>query len=672
MKLIIVESPTKAKTISQFIKDDFKIESSYGHVRDLPKSKLGIDLENNFEPQYIIPTKAKKNVTALKKLAGQSEKVILATDEDREGEAIAWHLTKALNLESPKPVERIVFHEITKTAIEGALKNPRKINDNLVNAQQGRRVLDRLVGYKLSPFLWKKIASGLSAGRVQSVAVRLIAEREEEIKRFQPEEYWTITAVFQKENEEAFEALLAKIDGKSVEKLEIKNRESADKILADLETARFEIEKIEKKEIKKNPLPPFTTSTLQQTAVKQLGFSAKKTMLMAQRLYEKGLITYMRTDSVNLSNESLAAAKNWLEKELGPKYSGQAPRVFTTKSRLAQEAHEAIRPTDVNKNPAQKNIEDQSERKLYDLIWSRFLASQMPQAEFYATQIDLKSGRYVFRANGNMLKFDGFLKIWKQKFVEKELPELSEGEKVKTKELIPAQHFTEPPPRYNEASLIKTLEEFGIGRPSTYAPIISVIQNRNYVEKQNGKFVPTEMGILVDKVLIENFPEIVDVDFTAKMESSLDEIAEGNEGWQDLIGAFYIPFAKKLEEKYKEVSKTDLIGNEATGVICDKCGKPMVAKFSRFGKFLACSGFPECKNTKTLKEEPKKIGMMCPKCKEGEIIERRVSRGKARGKIFWGCNRYPKCDYASWTNPLNPPQENLGAKPAEKQNDESA
>ena len=536
MKLVIVESPTKAKTISQFVKNDYKIESSYGHIRDLPKSKLGIDLENNFEPQYIIPVKAKKLVSGLKKLAGKSDGVILATDEDREGEAIAWHLIKALGL-TPEKTERIVFHEITKTAIEEAIKNPRKINENLVNAQQGRRVLDRLVGYKLSPFLWKKIAKGLSAGRVQSVAVKLIAEREEEIKKFKPEEYWTISAIFQKENGEFFEAMLAKIDGKTIEKLDLGNKEVADKILADLKNAEFEVEKIEQKEVKKNPLPPFTTSTLQQTAAKRLGFSAKKTMLMAQRLYEKGLITYMRTDSVNLSKESLVAAKNWLEKELGSNYSSQAPRIFTTKSKLAQEAHEAIRPTDINKNPSQKNIEDQSERKLYDIIWSRFLASQMPQAEFYATQIDIKADKYTFRANGNMLKFDGFLKVWKQKFIEKDLPKISKGEKLNAKELIPAQHFTEPPPRYNEASLIKTLEEYGIGRPSTYAPIISVIQNRNYVEKQNGKFVPTEMGTLVNKVLIENFPEVVDVDFTAKMESSLDAVAEGNENWQDLIGA---------------------------------------------------------------------------------------------------------------------------------------
>ena len=651
MKLVIVESPTKAKTISQFIKNGYKVESSYGHIRDLPKSKLGIEVEKNFEPQYIIPTKAKKLVNGLKKTAQKSERVVLATDEDREGEAIAWHLTKALAL-PPEKTERIVFHEITKNAIEEALKNPRQINENLVNAQQGRRILDRLVGYKLSPFLWKKVARGLSAGRVQSVTVRLIVEREEEIKKFKPEEYWTLEATLQKETGEVLVASLIKITGKTIEKLELKSKETIDEILSQLKNSEFTVSKIDKKEVKKNPLPPFTTSTLQQTAVKKLGYSAKKTMLMAQRLYEKGLITYMRTDSVNLSKESLAAAKVWLEKELGAKYSSQAPRSFTTKSRLAQEAHEAIRPTDVAQKPTAKNIDDQSERKLYELIWSRFLASQMPQAEFYATQADIESGKYTFRANGNVLKFDGFLKIWKQKFEEKELPELTASEKLTVKELIPAQHSTEPPPRYTEASLIKTLEEYGIGRPSTYAPTISVIQTRNYVEKQQGKFFPTEMGTLVNKVLTENFPEIVDIDFTAKMENSLDQIAEGNERWQDLIGAFYQPFSQNLEKKYQEVSKTELVNQEATGVSCDKCGKPMIIKFSRFGKFLACSGFPECKNTKSLKEEPKKIGLRCPKCNDGEIIEKRVSRGKVRGKIFWGCNRYPKCDYASWTNPL--------------------
>jgi DNA topoisomerase I len=661
MKLVIVESPTKAKTISKFIKDDFQVESSYGHIRDLPKSKLGIDTENNFEPKYIIPTKSKKTVNNLKKLAEKSDQVILATDEDREGEAIAWHLANALNLPEDK-TERIVFHEITESAIKEALENPRKININLVSAQQGRRVLDRLVGYKLSPFLWKKIAKGLSAGRVQSVAVRLIVEREEEIGKFKPEEYWTIAALFQNKKGEVFESSLTKIDGKTIDRLELKNKETVEKILEDIKKSDFQITSIEQKEVRKNPAAPFTTSTMQQTAAKRLGFSAKKTMLMAQRLYEKGLITYMRTDSVNLSKESLAAAKNWLETELGLEYTKQAPRIFTTKSKLAQEAHEAIRPTDISKSPTKKNITDEGERKLYNLIWSRFVSSQMPQAVFNATQIDIQGSGYTFRSNGNMMKFDGFLKIWEQKFSEKELPEVSEGEKLSVKEFVPGQHFTEPPPRYTEASLIKTLEEFEIGRPSTYAPIISVIQNRNYVTKQSGKFFPTEMGNLVNKVLTENFPQIVDVGFTAKMEGELDEIAAGKEDWHKIIKEFYLPFEKNLSEKYEAVSKSDFITNTETDIKCEKCGKPMVIKFSRFGKFLACSGFPDCRNTKQLKSEPKKIGMKCPKCIEGDIIERRVSRGRVKGKIFWGCSRYPDCDYASWTNPLNPPAEETKEK----------
>lgn len=661
MKLVIVESPTKAKTISKFIKDDFQVESSYGHIRDLPKSKLGIDTENNFEPKYIIPTKSKKTVNSLKKLAAKSDQVILATDEDREGEAIAWHLANALNLPEDK-TERIVFHEITESAIKEALKNPRKININLVGAQQGRRVLDRLVGYKLSPFLWKKIAKGLSAGRVQSVAVRLIVEREEEIGKFKPEEYWTIAALFQNQKGEVFESSLTKIGGKTIDRLELKNKETIDKIIEDIKKSEFQITSIEQKEVRKNPAAPFTTSTMQQTAAKRLGFSAKKTMLMAQRLYEKGLITYMRTDSVNLSKESLAAAKNWLETELGSEYAKQAPRIFTTKSKLAQEAHEAIRPTDISESPTKKNITEEGERKLYNLIWSRFVSSQMPQALFNATQIDIQGNEYTFRSNGNMMKFDGFLKIWEQKFSEKELPEVSEGEKLAVKEFVPEQHFTEPPPRYTEASLIKTLEEFEIGRPSTYAPIISVIQNRNYVTKQSGKFFPTEMGNLVNKVLTENFPQIVDVGFTAKMEGELDEIAAGKEDWHKIIKEFYLPFEKNLSEKYEAVSKSDFITNTETDIKCEKCGKPMVIKFSRFGKFLACSGFPDCRNTKQLKSEPKKIGMKCPKCGEGDIIEKRVSRGRVKGKIFWGCSRYPDCDYASWTNPLNPPAEETKEK----------
>jgi DNA topoisomerase-1 len=674
MNLVIVESPTKAKTIEKFLTKDFKVESSFGHVRDLPKSKLGIDVEHNFEPQYVIPTKAKKVINFLKKESQKAETVILATDEDREGEAIAWHLTQALGLDelkaqSPKlkAVERIVFHEITKSAIKEAMKSPRKINLNLVNAQQGRRVLDRLVGYKLSPFLWKKVAKGLSAGRVQSVALRLIAEREKEIQEFKPTEYWEIAASLTKNNQ-LFEAKLVKIGDQNLSQLDLKDKSQVDQIITELKEESFLIIKTEKKETAKNPPPPFITSTLQQEAAKRLGFSSKKTMLMAQRLYEKGLITYMRTDSVNLSQESLIAAKKWIEENLGEKYSSQAPRTFQTKSRLAQEAHEAIRPTDPKIIPEKNSVKEESEKKLYKLIWQRFIASQMPQALVDSTRADIAAGKYLFRANGNILKFDGFLKLWQQKFESTELPPLQEKDRLELKELKPSRHFTEPPARYNEASLIKALEEYGIGRPSTYAPIISVIQNRHYVEKQERRFVPTEIGLLVNKVLVENFPEIVDISFTAKMEEKLDNIAEGKEKWQSVIKEFYGPFSENLAKKYQEVSRKELMPETITEEKCEKCGRLMIIKYGRFGKFLACSSFPECKNTKQLpKEPPKLLGMKCPKCIEGEVIERRVSQGRARGKIFWGCNRYPKCDYASWTNPLNPPAEK---KPKKETGDE--
>ena len=660
MQLVIVESPTKAKTISKFLGSDYKVESSYGHIRDLPKSTLGIDVEKNFEPKYIVPVKAKKVVKQLKADAKKSDEVILATDEDREGEAIAWHLAQALELQNPK---RIVFHEITESAIENALKNPRELNNNLIDAQQARRVLDRLVGYKLSPFLWKKVVRGLSAGRVQSVAVRLIVERENEIRSFKPEEYWTIVAELLK-NDAAIEFNLIQIDGKTLDKFDIKNKEQAEKISEELKKESFSIASIQRKEAVKNPPTPFITSTMQQEAARRLGYSAKKTMVIAQHLYENGHITYMRTDSVNLSKESVTAAKKWLTEEFGEKYALASPRIFKSKSKLAQEAHEAIRPTNVFQAPEKIELTDTGEQKLYKLIWQRFVASQMPPAKVAMTAVDTNAGKYGLRANGQQIVFDGYLKIWPQKFAEKELPNFQESEKLELKEVEPSQHFTEPPARYGEASLIKALEEHGIGRPSTYAPTLTVIQTRNYVKKEQGKFFPTEMGELVNKVLTEHFPRIVDIEFTAKMEEELDHIAHGKEKWQEVIGNFYGPFAKNLAEKYEEVSKKELMPEETTDEKCEKCGKPMVIKYGRFGKFMACSGFPDCKSTKQLpKEAPKPIGMKCPKCLEGDIVERKVSRGRARGKIFWGCNRYPKCDYASWTNPLNPPAAPDGGEP---------
>lgn len=652
MNLVIVESPTKAKTISKFLGKGYNVEPSYGHIRDLPKSSLGIDVEHNFEPQYVIPKKVTKTVNNLKKVAQKADRVILATDEDREGEAIAWHLRYALGL-VPEKTERIVFHEITKSAIENALKNPRDIDANLVNAQQARRVLDRLVGYKLSPFLWKKVQRGLSAGRVQSATVRLIVERENEIRGFKPRQYWTIAAGFSGAGKN-FEATLGEVNGKELEKFDIVDEDAAKSLVVALKNLDYSVAKIEKSEFKKHPLPPFITSTLQQAAVHRFGYSSRKTMFLAQRLYEQGQITYMRTDSVNLSRDALSAAKEWLVKELGGPYAETAPRVYTSKSRLAQEAHEAIRPTDVFMLPEGLSVKEEAERKLYRLIWQRFLASQMPPAKVLTTTAEIADpdNKYVFRATGQKIIFDGFLKMWPQKFTEREVPELERGEKLQIGEIIPAQHFTEPSARYSEATLIKALEENGIGRPSTYAPTITTIQTRDYVKKEKGRFYPTPTGELVNKVLTENFPDVVDIGFTAKMEEGLDNVAEGKEKWQELIALFYSPFAKQLEEKYASVEKQKVSFSEPTDQICEKCGKPMVIKMGRFGKFMACSGFPDCKNVKSLpKEPPKPIGMKCSKCGEGEIVERRAAKGRSRGKTFWGCNKYPQCDYASWIDP---------------------
>ncbi|MBI2515053.1 type I DNA topoisomerase [Candidatus Wolfebacteria bacterium] len=693
MKLILVESPTKSKTLKGFLGKEYEVLATMGHIRDLPKSKIGIDVEKNFEPHYIIPIRSKKRVNQLKKEAEKADAVIMATDEDREGEAIAYHLIQALGLneEGTAKVQRIVFHEITKSAIEEALKNPRGVNMSLVDAQQARRVLDRLVGYKLSPFLWEKVMRRLSAGRVQSVALRLIAEREEEIENFKPEEYWSIEALLQSRGitrksarndpsvklgagaENKFTALLHKINGEVVPKLGIKTKEEADKIAIDLKQCDFRVSKIEKKELKRNPLPPFTTSTLQQEASRRLRCSAKQTMRFAQSLYENGLITYMRTDSVNLSRESVLAAKSWIEKKLGKEYASQAPRFFKTKSRLAQEAHEAIRPTRPDFAPEKFQGENNQEKRLYELIWRRFIASQLPQAIFDSTRVEIEAKNslianyYLLITTGSILKFDGFLKIWPTQFEEKELPALAEKEELKLLEVLPSQHFTEPPPRYNEASLIKTLEEYGIGRPSTYAPTISVIQERNYVLKnEDRRFAPTEIGCAVNKILTEHFPTIVDIQFTARMEEELDEIAIGAEKWQNVIRKFYEPFSVNLEKKYLEVEKQKPI-EEKTDEDCEKCGKPMIIKYGRFGKFMACSGFPDCKNAKPIKNvvmDENGVKMKCPKCAEGEVVRKRTKRGR----FFYGCSKYPACDYASWVNPQV--TENSNAK--ERKSDEPA
>lgn len=642
--LVIVESPTKSRTISKFLGKDYKVVASFGHVRDLPKRELGVDVEKNFEPKYVVPTKAKKVINELKKDSAKADNTILATDEDREGESIAWHLQEALKLKNP---QRIVFHEITKNAIEGALEKPRKIDMNLVNAQQARRILDRIVGYKLSPFLWKKVAKGLSAGRVQSVAVRLIVDREREIEKFITQEYWSVEALLKKLNKE-FTASLAKKYGKSIDKLEIKNKTEADKILQDLNNADYIVGSVEKKETKRYPAPPFTTSTLQQAAWQRFKFSAKQTMALAQKLYEEGHITYHRTDSLNLSETSLQAAKDFIAKNYGQHYWPGKITKYRTKSSGAQEAHEAIRPVYAEKTPDFLKGIDARQLKLYTLIWQRFIACQMTPAIFDSVSADIKANNYMFRANGQTLKFDGFLRAYPTKFEEIDLPNLEENDRLDLIKLDSLQHFTEPPARYTEASLIKTLEKFGIGRPSTYAPTLAVIQERNYVEKNGQKrFVPTEMGTIVNDVLVYNFPEIVDIDFTAKMEKELDQVAEGKDTWQKTCNDFYTPFAKNLEKKYKEVKKSNLV--EKTDKICPKCGAAIVERFGKFGKFYACSKFPECKYTESIENGNNNLGIKCPKCKEGEIVIRKTKRGK----IFYGCNRFPKCDFALWDKPIN-------------------
>ncbi|KKP55612.1 MAG: topoisomerase protein [Parcubacteria group bacterium GW2011_GWA1_33_6] len=648
MILLVVESPTKGRTISRFLGKNYKVVASFGHVRDLPKRELGVDVEKNFEPKYVIPTKAKKVIAELKKEAKLADEVILATDQDREGESISWHLAEALNLKDPK---RIVFHEITKSAIAEALKTPGKIDMHLVDAQQARRVLDRIVGYKLSPFLWKKISKGLSAGRVQSVAVRLVVEREEEIKKFIAEEYWEIEAIFNKENKN-FSAFLIKKDGKIIDKLEIKNKKHADEILVGLENAKYQIEKITKKETKRNPLPPFTTSTMQQTAANKFHFTAKMTMSVAQKLYEQGHITYHRTDSLNLSQSSLIASEEFIKKSFGNDYFKGT--LFKAKGN-AQEAHEAIRPTYADKTPESMKSElEGAQLKLYTLIWQRFIASQMTPAIFDSTSIEINGGNgYIFGANGQMLKFDGFLKIYPMKFSENEMPKLQEKEILELVKINPSQHYTEPPSRYNEASLIKALESHGIGRPSTYAPTLSTIQDRNYIAKNEQKrFAPTEMGTIVNEMLVKNFPQIVDIEFTAKMEKGLDEIAEGKDVWEKIVGDFYGPFAKNLKEKYDEIPKEDL--TIKTDKKCPKCGKDMVDKMGRFGRFYACTGFPDCKHTESIiKDNPGaqaiKIDIICPKCKKGQVVAKKTRRGK----IFYGCDDYPKCDFAAWDKPIN-------------------
>jgi DNA topoisomerase-1 len=698
MNLVIVESPAKAKTIEKYLGRNFKVVASYGHIRDLPEKELGINVAKDFKPYYVIPYQAKKRVAFLKKAAEKADELYLATDPDREGEAIAWHITEAIKpIQRPK---RIVFHEITKEAIFEAIKKPRGIDLDLVDAQQARRILDRLVGYKLSPLLWKKVAKGLSAGRVQSVAVRLIVDREREIQAFKPEEYWTIVAEVKPqefpEQPEAFLATLTHIGKQKLEKLDIKNQQQAEEIKLDLEKASYQVKSVETKETFRYPAPPFTTSTLQMDASRKLGFTAKKTMFLAQQLYEgvelgkegsTGLITYMRTDSVNLAESALREILSTVRKRFGKEFAVSEPRRFKTKTRGAQEAHEAIRPTQASRTPELvKEFLEPDQFRLYELIWKRTMATQMTPAKFESTSVDIEAKSqisnskpqiYTLHATGSRLIFPGFIKVYTESHEdhehneteEKFLPKLVEGQKLDLSKILTEQHFTEPPPRYSEATLVKALEEQGIGRPSTYAPIMSTIQERGYVRKEGKYFHPNDIGIVVNDLLVKHFPNIVDIKFTAHMEEKLDEIAEGKIGWVRVVREFYEPFEKELKKKTEEIKKSEVMPAEATKEICKKCGKPMFIRLGRYGKFLACSGFPECKNIKPLKtaeiplrqdakvevplqpqpdetsagaenlpiELAEKLSQKCEKC-GGEMILRKGKYGK-----FLGCSNYPKC-----------------------------
>lgn len=646
-KLVIVESPTKAKTIGQFLGKEYTVESSFGHIRDLPRSTLGVDVENHFVPKYLVPKDKKARVIDMKKAAAKADEVLFATDADREGEAISWHLAEVLG-EDEKKIKRITFHEITKRAIEAALKHPRPLDMQLVNAQQARRILDRLVGYKLSPFLWRKVQKGLSAGRVQSAAVRLIVEREREIQNFHPEEYWTIDGIFGAAKKE-FAAHLTERDGEKLEKFSLPTETDAAKIIATLTNAKFVVANQEEKTSNRSANAPFTTSTLQQEANRRLNLTAKQTMSLAQELYERGFITYMRTDSVNLSPDFQQEAAVHITAAFGARYSH--PQMYKTKSKNAQEAHEAIHPTEAALTPDKFRLQSKEARlnKIYELIWCRALASQMAAAELQHHTIDLTTTgtdkiKYTFRANGQTIVFPGFLAVYPDQQKETELPKLTLGDAVASKDLTPTQHFTEPPARFSDATLVKALEEYDIGRPSTYAPTIATVIGRGYVERDDKKrLAPTAIAFTVIDLLTEHFPDIVDYKFTADMENDLDEIANGNKKMEPVLEAFYTPFAKNLAEKTETVEKMTT-PDEPTDQVCENCGKPMVIKMGRFGKFLACTGYPECKTTKPIQN---KIGMTCPTCQVGEIVQKKSHRGK----IFFACNRYPDCKTAYWYKP---------------------
>ena len=650
-KLIIVESPAKAGTIKKFLGGNTKVVASMGHIRDLPKSKLGVDIENNFEPEYINIRGKGDLIKSLKAEAKKAKKVYLATDPDREGEAIAWHLANILGIDENSKC-RITFNEITKDAVKEAIKNPRCVDKNLIDAQQARRVLDRIVGYKISPILWKKVRRGLSAGRVQSVAVKLIVDREEEIEKFIPEEYWNMY-VNLKKNKDVFKA---KLVGKEEKKIEIHTKEESDKILNEIDKAEFVVKEVKKSQRKRNPAPPFTTSTMQQEASRKLGFSLKKTMSVAQGLYEGvkipekgsvGLITYMRTDSTRISDVARAAAKEQITQKYGEGYYEN--RYYKTKAD-AQDAHEAIRPTYIDISPDKlKDSLTKDQYKLYNLIYNRFLASQMSAAIYDTVSVKIDANKYNFKANGQTLRFKGFMALYveskdtEEKEENNQIPELQENETVEKVDIENIQSFTEPPPRYTEASLVKTLEEKGIGRPSTYSPTITTILERRYIEKNQKQLVPTELGKVVNNILVERFADIVSEEFTANMENQFDEIAIGKQAWKNIIKEFYGPFEKELEKANEELEHVELV-EEVSDVPCEKCGRMMVIKYGRFGKFLACPGYPECKNTKPFVET---IEETCPKC-GGKIQIRKTKKRRN----YYICENNPKtCDYISWNKP---------------------
>lgn len=645
--LVIVESPAKAKTIEKYLGRNYKVVASVGHIRDLKKSSMSIDFDNNYEPLYINIRGKGPLINDLKKEAKKAKKVYLASDPDREGEAISWHLAHILNLDETDK-NRVVFNEITKDAVKNAFVEPRQIDMNLVDAQQARRVLDRIVGYSISPLLWKKVKKGLSAGRVQSVALKLIIDRENEIKAFKPEEYWTIDGFFQKGNKK-FQASFYGVDGK---KLKLETNEDVQKVLALITSDTFEVAKVEKKERRRNAPLPYTTSSLQQDAANKINFRTRKTMMVAQQLYEgislgksgtQGLITYMRTDSTRISPVAQNEAANFIIERFGATYSKHGNRVKNASG--AQDAHEAIRPSNVTLTPESiAQHLDKDQLKLYTLIWNRFVASQMTAAIFDTMKVHLEQNGVRFTANGSQVKFDGYLAVYNDSDKNKMLPDMAEGDSVKKVSTNPEQHFTQPPARYSEATLIKTLEENGVGRPSTYAPTLDVIQRRYYVRLAAKRFEPTELGEIVNGLIVEFFPDIVDVKFTADMESKLDEVEEGKQQWQTVIDAFYKPFEKELAKAETEIEKIQ-IKDEPAGFDCELCGHPMVIKLGRYGKFYACSNFPECHNTKAITKE---IGVTCPLCGEGQVIERKTKRNR----IFYGCDRYPDCEFTSWDKPV--------------------